>query len=513
MTRVHAADGSLIAEYARERRLYLPIQAMPEAGDRGFPLGRGQEFLQASRHRSRGHRARRRGQSPLQRPARAGRLDHHAAGRQELPRSATSGRYERKIREALLALRIEATYSKDKILELYLNEIYPRPRGEPTASPPRRSNYFGKSVHELTHRRGRLSRGAAEGARTTTIRSASAGRASSAATRSSTAWSRTATSRSEDGEKAKKEPLDVNPRVAVAEHHRRRLFRRGSAPRNRRALRREEALRGRPLGPHHARSEDAGDGPQGAASTGSCATTRRTAGAAPSARSTCRPRLGPGAGRSAGARRRAALAARRRARRRRRDRPASACSRRATRPARSVASARPASITADGVKWTRRPVRRALSRRRRGLCRADGRQAGPVPPAPDPGDFRAPSSPWTPIRAASSPWSAASPSTRASSTARRRRMRQPGSSFKPFVYATALDNGYTPSSIDPGRADRDRPGPGAGSLAAGELRRQVRRPAHAALRHRAFQEPDDGAPRQDVGMPLDRRICHALRRL
>ncbi|MCA3631085.1 MAG: penicillin-binding protein, partial [Methylobacterium sp.] len=29
-TRVHAADGTLLAEYARERRLYLPIQAMPQ---------------------------------------------------------------------------------------------------------------------------------------------------------------------------------------------------------------------------------------------------------------------------------------------------------------------------------------------------------------------------------------------------------------------------------------------------------------------------------------------------
>src|SRR5215831_6595923 len=30
MTRVHAADGALLAEYARERRLYLPIQAVPK---------------------------------------------------------------------------------------------------------------------------------------------------------------------------------------------------------------------------------------------------------------------------------------------------------------------------------------------------------------------------------------------------------------------------------------------------------------------------------------------------
>ena len=30
MTRVHASDGSLLAEYARERRLYIPIQAVPK---------------------------------------------------------------------------------------------------------------------------------------------------------------------------------------------------------------------------------------------------------------------------------------------------------------------------------------------------------------------------------------------------------------------------------------------------------------------------------------------------
>ena len=41
-------------------------------------------------------------------------------------------------------------------------------------------------------------------------------------------------------------------------------------------------------------------------------------------------------------------------------------------------------------------------------------------------------------------------------------LRQPGSSFKPFVYAAALDNGYTPSTRRHGCADRDRQGPGGG---------------------------------------------------
>ncbi|MBL7405531.1 transglycosylase domain-containing protein, partial [Escherichia coli] len=61
--------------------------------------------------------------------------------------------YDRKIKEALLALRIEAAFSKDKILELYLNEIFLG-----TIVPGRNLHgvaaaaldYFGKSVHELT---------------------------------------------------------------------------------------------------------------------------------------------------------------------------------------------------------------------------------------------------------------------------------------------------------------------------------------------------------------------------
>ena len=70
--------------------------------------------------------------------------------------------FTRKIKEALLALKIERTYSKDKILELYLNEIYLgfSAYGVAAAS----LMYFDKSVHELTVAGGRLSRRAAQGA-------------------------------------------------------------------------------------------------------------------------------------------------------------------------------------------------------------------------------------------------------------------------------------------------------------------------------------------------------------
>ena len=45
MTRVHAADGSLLAEYATERRLYLPIQAVPKLREERLHRRRRQEFL------------------------------------------------------------------------------------------------------------------------------------------------------------------------------------------------------------------------------------------------------------------------------------------------------------------------------------------------------------------------------------------------------------------------------------------------------------------------------------
>ena len=92
-------------------------------------------------------------------------------------------------------------------------------------------------------------------------------------------------------------------------------------------------------------------------------------------------------------------------------------------------------------------------------------------------------------------------------------MRQPGSSFKPFVYAAALDNGYTPATVVMDAPIEIDQGPGSEMWRPENYRRQVRRPVDAALRHREVAQPDDGAAGPGHGHAADRRICRALRRL
>jgi penicillin-binding protein 1A len=149
MTRVHAADGSLLAEYAKERRLYLPIQAIPRLVTNAFVAAEDKNFYQ--------HPG-----VDIQGIMRAGFLYVENYGHGGHPQGASTitqqvaknflltneVSFERKIKEALLALRIERTYSKQKILELYLNEIYLGfgAYGVAAAS----LLYFDKSVHELT---------------------------------------------------------------------------------------------------------------------------------------------------------------------------------------------------------------------------------------------------------------------------------------------------------------------------------------------------------------------------
>ncbi len=149
MTRVHAADGSLLAEYAHERRLYLPIQAIPKLVTNAFVAAEDQNFYEHNGIDVQGilravvFYVQNYGSG--RRPQGASTITQQVAKNFLLTNEAS---LSRKVREALLAMKIERTFSKQKILELYLNEIYlgVGAYGVAAAS----LLYFDKSVHELT---------------------------------------------------------------------------------------------------------------------------------------------------------------------------------------------------------------------------------------------------------------------------------------------------------------------------------------------------------------------------
>ncbi|HUV32689.1 MAG TPA: transglycosylase domain-containing protein, partial [Devosiaceae bacterium] len=153
-TRVHAADGTLLGEFAHERRLFQPIETIPNIVREAFISAEDKNFY---RHNG----------IALEGIARAaidyaeryisdsgGPLQGASTITQQVAKNfflTPEQTVERKLREVLLALRIESTFSKDKILELYLNEIFLGSFGGQIYGVAAAAlNYFDKALYELT---------------------------------------------------------------------------------------------------------------------------------------------------------------------------------------------------------------------------------------------------------------------------------------------------------------------------------------------------------------------------
>ena len=125
VTRVHAGDGKMIAEYAEQRRVYVPIDNIPQrivqafiaAEDKDFYNHPGVDAFAILRASIQNVRRLIQGGRPLG----ASTITQQVAKNFLLSNELS---VSRKIKEALLALRIERALSKDSILDLYLNEIY-----------------------------------------------------------------------------------------------------------------------------------------------------------------------------------------------------------------------------------------------------------------------------------------------------------------------------------------------------------------------------------------------------
>jgi penicillin-binding protein 1A len=149
MTRIHASDGSLIAEFSRERRIYVPITAIPDCIIKSFISAEDKNFYQHGGLDVQGIiRAVVTNMSNLQsgrRAVGASTITQQVAKNFLLSSDQT---IERKLKEAILAIRIERAFTKEQILELYLNEIYLGVGAYGVAAAAQ--SYWDKALNELT---------------------------------------------------------------------------------------------------------------------------------------------------------------------------------------------------------------------------------------------------------------------------------------------------------------------------------------------------------------------------
>src|SRR5271156_4311686 len=147
-TRVYAGNGTLLGEYARERRIFVPISFVPKLVIDAFTSAEDKNFFSHPGIDPSG--IMRAAVKDVFNVIQHKRLEGASTITQQVAKNFLLNgqvKFSRKIKEAVLAVRIDSTYSKDKILELYLNEIF---LGENSYGVAAASlNYFGKSLDQL----------------------------------------------------------------------------------------------------------------------------------------------------------------------------------------------------------------------------------------------------------------------------------------------------------------------------------------------------------------------------
>ncbi len=148
-TRLYAGDGSMLAEYASEKRIFVPVSSIPKqlieafisAEDKTFYTHGGLDYKGLARAIITNIK----NMGTGRRMVGASTITQQVAKNFLLSNEVT---LTRKIKEAILAFKIEKTFSKDHIMELYLNEIYLGKSSYGVAAAA--LNYFNKSLSELT---------------------------------------------------------------------------------------------------------------------------------------------------------------------------------------------------------------------------------------------------------------------------------------------------------------------------------------------------------------------------
>ncbi len=148
-TRVYAGDGTLIGEFSDERRIYVPYEQIPEPVIHAFMAAEDKNFFQHGGIDVSGL-----GRAMFKNVFNVltgRRLEGGSTITQQVAKNVlltNESSLSRKLKEAILSSRLEATLSKEQLLELYLNEIFLGYRSYGVASAA--YNYFGKSLGQLT---------------------------------------------------------------------------------------------------------------------------------------------------------------------------------------------------------------------------------------------------------------------------------------------------------------------------------------------------------------------------
>ena len=145
ISRVYSGDGQVIDEFAQQRRLFISAEEVPDIIKQAFISAEDKNFYNHSGYD----------------PVGIAKAIFDAFNGQDLRGASTitqqvmknflltrSRSMERKIKEIILATRIEKSMSKDKILELYLNEIFLGQNSYGIASAS--DTYFGKPLDDIT---------------------------------------------------------------------------------------------------------------------------------------------------------------------------------------------------------------------------------------------------------------------------------------------------------------------------------------------------------------------------
>jgi penicillin-binding protein 1A len=149
MTRLYDSKGGLLSEYAEEKRVFTPIERIPDvvkqafiaAEDQNFYHHEGIDYMGIVRAALQNLKVKVTGQGNV---SGASTIPQQVVKNLLLTKEKT---FERKIKEAILAVRISKALSKDRILELYLNEIFlgNHAYGVGAAA----QIYFGKTIEQL----------------------------------------------------------------------------------------------------------------------------------------------------------------------------------------------------------------------------------------------------------------------------------------------------------------------------------------------------------------------------